>query len=118
MRFFAVITLPMAIALLVAALATPLVDALRRIGLPRGPAAGIVMVLGLGTVALLLTFVGQQVAQGATDLADSVVDGLGQIREWLRTGPLHVTDSQLDGYIEQVQGASPRAPGPAAWSPG
>ncbi len=63
------------------------------------------MVLGIGTVALLLTFVGQQVAAGASDLADSVVAGLQQLRDWLRTGPLHVSDSQLDGYIEGVQGA-------------
>ncbi|HSU01033.1 MAG TPA: AI-2E family transporter [Nocardioides sp.] len=104
MRFFGVITLPLAISMLAAALATPLVNALRRIGLPRGPSAGIVMVLGLGTVALLLTFVGQQVAQGATDLADSVVTGLDQVREWLRSGPLHVSDSQLDRYIEEMQG--------------
>ena len=103
MRFFAVITIPIAIALLVAALVTPLVDGLRRIGLPRGLAAGLVMILGLGTLTLLLAFVGQQVAQGATDLADSTVEGLDQIRDWLRTGPLHVTESQLDGYIQQVQ---------------
>jgi predicted PurR-regulated permease PerM len=63
------------------------------------------MILGLSTVGLLLTFVGQQVATGASDLADSVVTGLGQVREWLRTGPFHVSDSQLDGYIEQVQAA-------------
>ena len=105
LRFFAVITLPLAVSMLIAALAVPLVNLLRRIGMPRGPAAGIVMVLGIGTVALLLTFVGQQVASGASDLADSVVEGLEQVREWLRTGPLHVSDSQLDAYIEGVQGA-------------
>jgi predicted PurR-regulated permease PerM len=54
---------------------------------------------------MLLTFVGQQVAQGASDLADSVVTGLEQIRDWLRNGPLHVSESQLDAYLEQVQGA-------------
>ena len=105
LRYFAVITLPLAVALLAAALAVPLVNALRRIGLPRGPSAGIVMVLGLGAVALLFTFVGQQVAAGASDLGGSVVTGLDQVREWLRTGPLHVSDSQLDGWIQEVQGA-------------
>lgn len=105
MRFFAVITLPIAISLLVAALASPLVGLLRRAGLPRGAATGLVMLLGIGTVALLLTYVGQQVAQGASDLADSVVTGLDQVRDWLRNGPLSVSDSQLDGYIEGVQGA-------------
>jgi predicted PurR-regulated permease PerM len=105
LRYFALITLPIAIALLAAALVAPLVTALRWIGVARGPSAGIVMVLGLGTVTLLLTFVGQQVAQGADDLADSVVTGLGQIRDWLRTGPLSISDSQLDGYIKQAQAA-------------
>ncbi|NYE35459.1 putative PurR-regulated permease PerM [Nocardioides cavernae] len=103
--YFSVITFPLAIALLIAALCTPMVNALRRTGLPRGPSTGIVMVLGIGTVALLLTFVGQQVAQGASDLADSVVEGLQQIREWVRTGPLDISDSQLDGYITEIQGA-------------
>ncbi|MBC2932841.1 AI-2E family transporter [Nocardioides sp. zg-1228] len=105
LRYFAVITLPIAIALLFAAMASPLVVWLRRVGVPRGLATGMVMIVGIGTVALLLTFVGQQVAQGASDLADSVVTGLGQVRDWLRTGPLNVSDSQLDGYIKQVQSA-------------
>lgn len=105
LRYFAVITLPLAVALLISALAAPLVAALRRAGLPRGPSTGIVMLLGIASVALLLTYVGQQVAQGANDLADSVVQGLEQVRDWLRTGPLNVSDSQLDGYIEEVQGA-------------
>jgi predicted PurR-regulated permease PerM len=105
LRYFAVITLPLAVALLIAALAAPLVAWLRRVGLPRGPSTGIVMLLGITMVSLLLTYVGQQVAQGANDLADSVVQGLGQVRDWLRTGPLHVSDSQLDGYIKEVQGA-------------
>jgi predicted PurR-regulated permease PerM len=105
LRFFAVITLPLAISLLVAALVVPMVNALRRIGLPRGAATGIVMVLGIGAVAMLLTYVGQQVAQGATDLADSVVTGLDQVRSWLRNGPLNVSDSQLDSYIKEIQGA-------------
>ena len=87
LRFFAVITLPLAVALLIAALAAPVVAALRRIGLPRGPSTGIVMLLGIAMVSLLLTYVGQQVAQGATDLADSVVTGLDQVRNWLRNGP-------------------------------
>ncbi len=105
LRYLAVITLPLAVALLITALVAPVVAWLRRVGLPRGPATGLVMVIGIGTLALLLTFVGQQVAQGASDLAGSVVTGLEQVREWLRTGPLSVSDSQLDGYIQEIQGA-------------
>ena len=104
-RFFALITVPLAIALLVAALFTPFVNALRRVGVPRGPGSGIVLVLGLAVLTLLLSFVGQQVAEGADDLAGQVVEGLEQVRDWMRTGPLNLTEGQLDRLIEQTQAA-------------
>ncbi|GAA5146156.1 hypothetical protein GCM10023340_16650 [Nocardioides marinquilinus] len=103
--FFAVITIPIAIALLLSALATPFVHGLRRLGLPRGFAALIVVIGLLGLVGLMLTFAGQQVASGAQDLADSTVKGLGEIKLWLKEGPLHASESQIDGYIEQAQAA-------------
>lgn len=103
LAWFAVITLPVAISLLIAALASPVVGALQRIGLPRGLATGLVMIVGLATVGMLLTYVGQQVATGAQDLAASVVEGLGQIKKWLQEGPLGLSDSQLNGWIESTQ---------------
>ncbi|EON25313.1 hypothetical protein CF8_0583 [Nocardioides sp. CF8] len=103
LAFFAVITMPLAISLLIAALVGPAVASLQRIGAPRGLAAGIVMIVGITTVGLLLTYVGQQVAAGAQDLADSVVEGLGQVKDWLRDGPLNLSDSQLNGWIESAQ---------------
>jgi predicted PurR-regulated permease PerM len=103
LAYFAVITMPLAISLLVAALVGPAVAWLQRVGLPRGLAAGVVMIVGITTVGLLLTYVGQQVAAGAQDLADSVVAGLGQVKRWLREGPLNLSDSQLNGWIESVQ---------------
>ena len=61
------------------------------------------MIGGLVVVVALLTFVGQQIATGAQDLADQVVDGLEQIRDWLRDGPLNASDSQINGWIEEAQ---------------
>ncbi|WP_245916798.1 AI-2E family transporter [Nocardioides gansuensis] len=100
--YFAVITLPLVIALLFAALAGPFVRLMAG-GLPRSLAAGVTVLGGLALVVLLLTFVGQQVAEGVDDLAGSVVAGLGKIRDWLRDGPLGVTDSQLNTWIDQAQ---------------
>jgi len=103
--FFSVITLPLVIALLITALTTPAVDALTRVGVPRG-LASIVMVLGgLAAIAALLSFAGQQVATGAEDLADSTVEGLGKIRDWLQDGPLNASDSQIQDYIQIAQDA-------------
>ena len=103
--FLIVLVVPVVVALLVTALAIPVVDRLARWGVPRGVASLLTVAGGLAAVALLLTFVGQQVAGGASDLADSTVAGLEEIRTWLRDGPLHATDSQIDGYINQAQEA-------------
>jgi predicted PurR-regulated permease PerM len=97
------VTVPLAIALLIAALVSPVVRALTRIGLPRGLSSLLTVVLTLGIVAGLLTLAGQQIAAGADDLATSTADGLGQIRDWLKTGPLHASDSQINDYIESAQ---------------
>jgi predicted PurR-regulated permease PerM len=103
--FFAVITLPLVIALLIAALASPVVRGLHRVGVPHRLAAGFVVVGGIAFVAAMLTFVGQQVAQGASDLADQVVQGLEEIRAWLQTGPLNASDSQINDVIRGTQDA-------------
>lgn len=101
--YLSVVVLPVAISLLITALAIPLVDLLHRVGLPRGLASLLVVIGGIGTIAMLLTFVTQQVASGATDLADSTVKGLEQIRQWLKDGPLNASDTQINEYISQAQ---------------
>ncbi len=103
--FFAVITLPLVIALLIAALVTPVVAALHAIGVPRRLAAAFVVIGGIAFIAALLSFAGQQVAQGAADLADQVVRGLEEIRDWLQNGPLNASDSQINDVIQSAQEA-------------
>jgi len=98
-----VIVLPVVIALLITALVSPIVDALHRAHVPRGLASLLVVLGTLALIVLLLTVAGQQVANGANDLANQVVTGLEQIRNWLRSGPLHISDKQLSGYIQQAQ---------------
>lgn len=101
--FFAVVVIPVVVALLVTALVSPLVERLTRIGLGRGLASFLVVVLTIGAVSLLLTFAGQQVAKGASDLADSTVAGLQEIKDWLRDGPLNASDSQINDVIKRAQ---------------
>jgi putative heme transporter len=101
---FAVVVLPLVIALLLSALVVPVVDLLSR-RLPRGLAALIVVLGTIALVALLLTFAGTQISQGASDLANQVVKALDQIKNWLKTGPLHASDSQINAYIQSAQDA-------------
>jgi putative heme transporter len=101
--FFAELTIPVMIALLISALGSPLVSAMERVGIRRGLGAAIVVVGLLALVATMLTFAGQQVANGANDLANQVSDGLGEVKDWLQTGPFHISDSQINNYIQKAQ---------------
>ena len=103
--FLEVVVIPLVVALLIAALVVPLVGLLQRAGLPRGLASLVVVIGGLLLVVALLTFVGQQVANGANDLADQTVKGLGEIKDWLKNGPLQASDSQINDYIDRIQKA-------------
>ncbi len=105
LTFLSVITLSVIVALLIAALFGPVVSWFADIGIPRGISAAFVVVGGIAVVAALLTFAGQQVASGASDLADQVVAGLDEIKAWLRDGPLNASDSQINSYIDQAQKA-------------
>jgi predicted PurR-regulated permease PerM len=103
--FLMVIVLPVVVAMFIAALVEPVVSWLQRRGVPRGLAAGLMVIVVIGSVVTLLTVAGNQVANGAQDLADSVSEGVGQITDWLKTGPLHASDSQINDYLDRAQEA-------------
>ena len=103
LNFFLVVVLPVVIALLITALIAPVVAWLVRLGLPRQLAALLTVVVGIGLLILLFTFVGSQISTGASDLTDQVSSGIEQIRSWLRTGPLHVSDNQISSALQSAQ---------------
>jgi len=60
------------------------------------------VVLVIGAVVSLLSVAGNQVANGAQDLADSTSEGVGQITDWLKNGPLHASDSQINDLLDRA----------------
>ena len=103
LNFFVVVVLPLTVALLIAALVGPVVTWLMNLGLPRQLAA-LLVVLGLiGVIVVMVGFVSNQVLSGMGDLSKQVTDGIDQIRDWLRTGPLNVTDSQISEGLDTAQ---------------
>ena len=101
--FFAVLVIPIVVALLLTALVVPVVDWFERLGLHRGVASIFVIILLFASVAALLTFAGQQVAQGASDLADSTVAGFAKVTDWLKDGPLNLSGREISAYIDSAQ---------------
>ena len=103
LNYFLVVMLPLTIALFIAALVAPVVAWLTRLGMPRKMAALLVVVLGISLLALLGTFVGNQVSTGASDLSEQAGSGIDQIRTWLTTGPLNLSDKQISSGLDSAQ---------------
>jgi predicted PurR-regulated permease PerM len=98
-----IVIIPLAVALLLSALLAPAVGWLLRARFPRSLATGVVLVGGLAAVVGTLTLVVNEFIQGVPELSEKSSQGVRQIQDWLRTGPLHLSDGQLDNYIDEAQ---------------
>nr|WP_231956809.1 MULTISPECIES: AI-2E family transporter [unclassified Actinoplanes] len=98
-----VVVIPLAIALLLTALLGPAVGWLRKLHLPRSLATFLVLVGGLGAVAGTLTLVVNQFIDGLPQLTEKATAGVRQIQDWAKTGPLHLSDKQVDRAIDSAQ---------------
>nr|WP_231934990.1 AI-2E family transporter [Micromonospora viridifaciens] len=98
-----IVIIPLAIALLLSALLAPAVGWLLRVRFPRSLATGVVLVGGLAAVVATLTLVVNQFIQGVPELSEKSSQGVRQIQDWLKTGPLHVSDNQINHYIDEAQ---------------
>jgi predicted PurR-regulated permease PerM len=98
-----IVVIPLAIALLLSALLAPAVGWLRRLRLPPSLATFLVLICGIAAVAGTLTLVVNQFVEGVPELTENATRGVRQIQEWARTGPLHLSDAQVDQAIDSAQ---------------
>jgi predicted PurR-regulated permease PerM len=96
------LVIPILVALLLSALFARAATFLAR-WVPRGLAAGIVLILGLAVIAGAVTLVVQQIGSNASEMGSQVTQGVQQVRAWLAYGPFKVTDTQLDDAIASVR---------------
>ncbi|MBA2552648.1 MAG: AI-2E family transporter [Geodermatophilaceae bacterium] len=96
------VLIPVSIALLLAALLQPAAMWLRRHGMNRSLAAAIVLFGGIGVVAGVLALVVNAIAGGFGDLSDSVEGGIDQVRDWLVTGPMNLSQQQIDDAADSA----------------
>ncbi len=99
-----IVIIPLTVALLLSALLAPAVGWLLKVRFPRSLATGVVLVGGLAAVIGTLTLVVNEFIQGVPELSEKSSQGVRQIQNWLMTGPLHLSDSQLNRYIDEAQG--------------
>ena len=97
------VIIPVAIALLLSALLSPAVTLLSRFRANRSLSTALVMVGGIAAVAGTLTLVVNQFINGLPDLSRNAGEGVRQIQGWLRDGPLHLSNDQINGYLDEAQ---------------
>ena len=98
-----IVVIPLAIALLLSALLSPAVVWLARWKLRPSLATFVVMICGLAAVAGTLTLVINQFVDGVPELTTNASEGIRQIQQWARTGPLHLSDAQVNQAIDTAQ---------------
>lgn len=109
------LVLAVAAALLLAALLMPLVEVLHRVRVPRGLAALVAVLVLLATLGVIGGFLGVGFAREVDDLSSSVTGGVDRVRNWLVTGPLQLSEQQLDRLTART-GERLRAAAPASLS--
>ncbi|MFD5825841.1 AI-2E family transporter [Lentzea sp. NPDC060358] len=100
--YLASIVIPVAIALLLAALLSPGVSKLVEWRVPRGVAVTVMMILGIGVLGGVLTFVISEFSRGLPELQSQVGNSLDAIQRWLKDGPAHLSDAQLQNYLNDI----------------
>ncbi|MDY7090387.1 MAG: AI-2E family transporter [Actinomycetota bacterium] len=98
-----VVIIPVLVAVLLAAMFQPAAAWLRDRGLGRSLASALVLVVALvvvfGGLGLIInTFVSQ-----IGTLSTQVGDGVREVQDWLARGPLHISQQQINDYIDQAQ---------------
>jgi predicted PurR-regulated permease PerM len=100
--YLAAIVVPLAIALLLAALLSPAVGWLAQRHVPRALATALVMVGGVAGLGGVLTFVIITFIRGLPELGTQLSASIDTIVAWLTTGPLRLSDQQLRGIQDDV----------------
>lgn len=97
--------IPIMVAALLAGLLSPVTRWLRRRKVPNGLAVAITLLGFIGVIAGALALVGRQLTSGFGELWGQALTGVQQVQTWLSEGPLHLTASQIDTYIEEATAA-------------
>jgi len=94
--------IPLMIAALLAGLLLPVKRAFRRAHWPNGLAVAATFLAFLIVVGGALTLVIATMASGLRKLWSQAIEGVDQVREWLASGPLHVSNDQINGWWDDA----------------
>jgi putative heme transporter len=79
-----------------------LVNRLAALGMHRTLATALVLFMGIAVFALVAWFVIAQITSHASQLGDQIVAVVNKITDWLKSGPLHLKDSDINAWQKQI----------------
>ncbi len=101
-QYFSQLTIPVALAVLLTALLTPLNAWLRRRKVNRIASALLCLLVLILVVAGAGTLVGAQIASQASSLGASAIAGLQKLLTWLGSGPLGIDHTTINHWLDEL----------------
>lgn len=97
------LALAVAAAVLLAALLAPLVDSLVRLRLPRSLACLVAVIALVAAIGLVVALLGMGIAREVDSFRTDLAGGLDRLRDWLITGPMSLSEDQLDQVTRHLR---------------
>ena len=98
-----IVTIPFVVALLLTAVLGPVQRRLHRgAHVPHSLAAFLALLLGIAVIGAIGTFVALQISANAPRMTEQFTQFLDDASRWLREGPLRLSDSQVEKYIQEL----------------
>ncbi len=98
-----IVMVPVFVALLVSTLFIPPVRYLQSRGLGAAPATALVYLTVAACAAIGIYLLASPVASQFNDLGPQLQGGIDKMQNWLTTGPLELSQADLDKYIQQAR---------------
>lgn len=97
------LVIPLMVGILITALLWPAFQLMRRARFPHWLAIAVTVVGAIGVVVGLVWLVVWQVREQLADVQERTAAGIEDLKGFLLAGPLHLTEADIDGYLEQLR---------------